>query len=83
MTTLETVTTNQMSGRRTEGAVSTTVRHAGVALRRKVESGPRGGRHYIYQAAEADPVWGYWYDSAAQAARDSNASDRVVARGTV
>lgn len=49
----------------------------GVALRRREAQGPRGGKRYIYQAVGASETWGYWYDSASQAASESNASDRI------
>ena len=56
----------------------TTIVHHGTHLRRQTETGPRGGRSYLYQAVSASPVWGYWYDTATPAAETSNASDRVV-----
>ena len=65
-----------MSANGTIGTTST-ITFRGIALRRKTEAGDRGGQHYIYQAASADPVWGYWYYTASQAARCSNPSDRV------
>lgn len=50
----------------------------GVRLRRHTERGPRGGVRHTYQSADASVVWGYWYSTASQAIRESNASDRVV-----
>ena len=50
----------------------------GVQLRERAKTGPRGGTIRIYQAAEACPDFGYWYDSKTDAAKRSNASDRVV-----
>jgi hypothetical protein len=50
----------------------------GVRLVRRTETGPRGGVSYIYQAESASRDWGYWYDSATQAARESGGTDRVV-----
>lgn len=51
----------------------------GVRLIRRVKTGPRGGRHYIYQAELSHRSWGYWYDLAHQAARESGPSDCVIA----
>jgi hypothetical protein len=65
----------------TETTETTVVMVAGVTLRRHESRGPRGGRRYTYQSVAADPLWGYWYDSARDAARRSNASDRIVAAG--
>mgnify|MGYP003527990013 FL=1 len=50
----------------------------GVRLARRTTLGKRGGLVRAYQAETASRVWGYWYDSAAKAARASNSSDRVV-----
>lgn len=55
----------------------TVVTFRGVRLVRSTESGPRGGTRSLYQAESADRVWGTWYPTASQAARLSNASDRV------
>lgn len=52
--------------------------YRGVRLVRSTETGPRGGRRYLYQAVDADRSWGYWYPTAQQAAERSNPSDRVV-----
>lgn len=41
------------------------------------DTAPR--REIIWQAAESDPSWGYWYSTRRQAERESNASDRVIA----
>jgi hypothetical protein len=57
----------------------TAINYRGIKLVRRAKTGPKGGRVYLYQAAEASRDWGYWYDTAAQAARESNESDRVVA----
>lgn len=51
--------------------------YRGVELARRAKKGPRGGVRYIYQHAGASRDWGYWFDSASQAARESNESDRV------
>lgn len=56
------------------------ITYRGIKLVRRTKTGPKGGRVYLYQVAGASRDWGYWYDSAAQAARESNESDRVVAR---
>ena len=50
----------------------------GVQLRERTKTGPRGGAVRIYQAAEACPDWGYWYDSKTDAAKRSNSSDRIA-----
>ena len=50
----------------------------GVRLVRSEQRGPLGGRKYTYQAESSSRDWGYWYDSARQAARESNESDRMV-----
>ena len=39
----------------------------------------RRGREVLWQAAESDPSWGYWYSTRRQAERESNASDRMIA----
>ena len=49
------------------------VTYRGASLRRR-----QRGAEVLWQAAEADPVWGYWYSTARQAITDSNSSDRVV-----
>ena len=54
------------------------VRYRRTQLRRRTITGVRGGRRYLWQAAEANPVWGYWYQTATQAATDSNASDKII-----
>lgn len=54
------------------------IRYRGVELVRRSYPGPRGGTRHIYQAAEASRTWGYWYDTASEAAAASNSSDRVV-----
>lgn len=56
------------------------VKVAGVSLRRRTETGPRGGTTHIYQSVDADPDWGYWYQTATQAIGHSNSCDRVTAR---
>lgn len=56
----------------------TTVKIKGILLRRRTETGPRGGQRHIYQSAKASPDWGYWYETARQAISQSNESDRVV-----
>lgn len=58
---------------------TTIVNYRGRQLRRSTEIGPRGGKRYLWQAADACPVWGFWYQSAAAAAEYSNASDKAVA----
>jgi hypothetical protein len=50
----------------------------GVRLVRRESRGPRGGVRHIYQAESASRSWGYWYDSAREAARKSNGTDRVT-----
>jgi len=59
-------------------SVETEIISCGVRLVRRTVAGPRGGRGRIYQAATASRTWGYWYTTAAQAARRSNETDRVV-----
>ena len=56
----------------------TQIRYHGVTLVRRMVVGPRGGKNYLYQHAQASREWGYWYETASQAADESNASDRVV-----
>lgn len=55
-----------------------TITFRDVRLVRSTETGPRGGVRHLYQAESADRVWGIWYPTASQAARLSNASDRVA-----
>lgn len=50
----------------------------GVRLVRREARGSRGGLRHIYQAESASRDWGYWYDSAREAARKSNSTDRVA-----
>jgi len=52
--------------------IDTVVTRHGRSLRRRAH-----GRSVLWQAADASPIWGYWYDTARQAAAESNASDRV------
>lgn len=61
-----------------ESSTTTVVNYRGRQLRRSTEIGPRGGKRYLWQAADACPVWGFWYRSAAAAVDYSNASDKAV-----
>lgn len=54
-------------------ATDTTVSYRGHQLRRRTR-----GSEVLWQSADADPTWGYWYSTARQAAAESNASDRVA-----
>jgi hypothetical protein len=57
--------------------VDTLVTVRGVRLVRRDRRGPRGGRVSVWQSSAASRDWGYWYDTASQAASSSNESDRV------
>jgi len=50
----------------------------GKLLRVRTQQGPRGGHKALYQAWDANPDWGYWYETATEAVKLSNPSDRVV-----
>jgi hypothetical protein len=58
----------------TQTEQTTLVMVRGAQMRRR-----QRGAEVIWQAASADPTWGYWYSTARQARAGSNASDRVLA----
>lgn len=49
------------------------VTYRGHQLRRR-----QTGSEVIWQAADASPVWGYWYSTARQAIQESGSLDKVV-----